>query len=174
MVPARLESRDRLVQLVDWSAAAWAGLVGGAVYLLMNLFVTPAIAGGNAWVQVRLLASIVLGPKVLAPPATFDAAALAAALLVNFAVAILFALLVAWVLHRWGLIVGILGGAALGLALYLIVFYSLTRFFPQFFAMNGRGYLLSHVVFGAVVGGLYEALEVERYEPADGDAPRRG
>ncbi len=174
MVLARLESRDRLVQLVDWSAAAWAGLVGGAVYLLMNLFVTPAIAGGNAWVQVRLLASIVLGPKVLAPPATFDAAALAAALLVNFAVAILFALLVAWVLHRWGLIVGILGGAALGLALYLIVFYSLTRFFPQFFAMNGRGYLLSHVVFGAVVGGLYEALEVERFEPADGDAPRRG
>ena len=171
---ARLESRDRLVQLVDWSAAAWAGLIGGAVYFLMNLFVTPAIVGGNAWVQVRLLASIVLGPRVLAPPASFDAAALAVALLVNFAVALLFALLVAWVLHRWGLIVGILGGAALGLALYLIVFYSLTRFFPQFFAMNGRGYLLSHVVFGAIVGGVYEALEVERYEPAAGAAPRKG
>lgn len=171
---ARLEHRDRLVQIVDWSAAAWAGLIGGLVYFLMNLFVTPALVGGNAWVQVRLLASIVLGPKVLAPPATFDAAALAVALLTNFAVAILFALLAAWILHRWGLIVGIVGGAALGLALYLIVFYSLTRFFPQFFAMNGRGYLLSHLVFGAVVGGVYEALEVERYEPASGAAPRKG
>jgi len=170
----RLESRDRLVQLVDWSAAVWAGLAGGAIFLLMNLFVTPAIVGGNAWVQVRLLASIVMGPQVLAPPATFDAGALFAALVTNFALAILFALFVAWVLHRWGLIVGIVGGALLGLALYLIVFYSLTRFFPQFFAMNGRGYLLSHMVFGAVVGGVYEALEVERFEPATGSPAREG
>jgi len=168
----RLEARDRLVQIVDWSAAVWAGLVGGTVFFLMNLFLTPALVGGNAWVQVRLLASIVMGPKVLAPPATFDAGALFAALATNFALAIVFALVVAWVLHRWGLIVGILGGALLGLALYLVVFYSLTWFFPQFFAMNGRGYLLSHVVFGAVVGGVYEALEVERFEPAS-ESPRR-
>lgn len=170
----RLESRDRLVQIVDWSAAVQAALVGGTVYFLMNLFVTPALAGGNAWVQVRLLASIVMGPKILAPPATFDAGALFAALTVNFALAILFGLFVAWVLHRWGLIVGIVGGALLGLALYLVVFYSLTWFFPQFFAMNGRGYLLSHVVFGAAVGGIYEALEVERFEPADESSGREG
>ena len=170
----RLESRDRLVQLVDWSAAVWAGIVGGAIFLLMNLFVTPLLMGGNAWVQVRLLASVVLGARILAPPATFDAGALAAALAVNFALAILFALLVAWVLHRWGLVVGIVGGAVLGLALYLVDFYSLTCFFPQFFAMNGRGYLLSHVVFGAVVGGVYEALEVERFEPADRSPAREG
>lgn len=170
----RLERRDRLVQLVDWSAAIWAGLAGGAVFFLMNLFVTPAIVGGNAWVQVRLLASIVMGPQVLAPPASFDAGALAAALVSNFALAIVFALLVAWVLHRWGLIVGIVGGALLGLALYLVVFYSLTRFFPQFFAMSGRGYLFSHLVFGAVVGGVYEALEVERFVPADDPPPREG
>ena len=168
----RLEARDRLVQIVDWSAAVWAGLVGGTVFFLMNLFLTPAIIGGNAWVQVRLLASIVMGPKVLAPPATFDPGALFAALATNFALAIVFALVVAWVLHRWGLIIGIVGGALLGLALYLVVFYSLTWFFPQFFAMNGRGYLLSHVVFGAVVGGVYEALEVERFEPAS-ESPRR-
>ena len=170
----RPRSRDRLVQLVDWSAAVWAGIVGGAAFLLMNLFVTPAIVGGNAWVQVRLLASVVLGPKILAPPATFDAGALTAALAVNFVLAILFALFVAWVLHRWGLIVGIVGGAVLGLALYLVDFYSLTYFLPQFFAMNGRAYLLSHVVFGAVVGGVYEALEVERFEPADGSPAREG
>lgn len=167
------EKRDRLRQLVDWTAAFWAGIVGGTVFFLMNLFLTPALVGGNAWVQVRLIASILLGERILAPPATFDGAALGAALLVNYVLAILFALLVAWVLHRWGLVVGIVGGAVLGLCLYLIDFYTMTYFFPQFFAMFGRAYLLSHLVLGAVAGGVYEALEVERYEVVGGPSAGR-
>ncbi len=167
------EKRARLHQLVDWSAAFWAGIAGGTVFFLMNLFVTPALLGGNAWVQVRLIASILLGPGVLAPPATFDPAALGAALLVNYVLAILFALGVAWVLHRWGLIVGIVGGAILGGCLYLIDFYTMTYFFPQFFAMLGRPYLLSHLVLGAVAGGVYEALEVEQYEVVGGPSAGR-
>lgn len=157
----------RMRQLVDWSSAIWAGVIGGTVFLVVNLLLSPILVGGNAWVQIRLVASILMGPEILAPPATFDAGALVAALVCHYALSVVFALVVAYVLHRWGLIVGIVGGALLGLFLYAINFYTVTYFFPQFFAMRGGAMLLSHLFFGAVVGGLYEALEIEEFVPVD-------
>jgi hypothetical protein len=163
------QSSAEVRQLVDWSAALWAGLMAGAVFLGFNLFVTPALAGGNAWVMVRLIASVIMGEGVLAPPATFDGAALAAALGVHFSLSVAFSLLLAAVIHRWGLIVGVLGGGLFGLALYSINFYSLTYFFPWFFAMRSTPLVLSHVLFGALAGGIYESLEVEEFAPAPQD-----
>jgi hypothetical protein len=157
----------RMRQLVDWSSAIWAGFIAGTVFLIVNLLLSPILLGGNAWVQLRLIASLVMGPEILAPPATFDAGALVAALVCHYALSVGFALLVAYVIHRGGLILGILGGAVLGLFLYLINFYTLTYFFPQFFPLRGGAMLLSHLFFGGVVGGLYEALEVEEFVPVD-------
>ncbi|GJM44730.1 MAG: hypothetical protein DHS20C21_15720 [Gemmatimonadota bacterium] len=154
-------------QLVDWSAALWAGWMAGAVFLGLNVVLTPLLVGGNAWVIVRLFASVVLGPGILAPPATFHLGALVAALAVHFALSLLFALLVAYLLHRGGLIVGVVGGALFGLALYFINLYSLTYFFPWFFAMRSGVLVATHVLFGAMAGGIYEALEVEEF--ADGE-----
>jgi hypothetical protein len=164
------ESSPRLRQVVDWSAAVWAGLIGGAAFLVVNLALTPILFGGNVWVSIRLLASIVMGTEVLAPPATFDAGALAAALITHLALSVAFALLVAFVVHRWGLIIGIVGGATLGLFLYLINFYTLTYFFPQFFPMRGGAMFWGHLLYGALVGGLYEAFEIEEFEPIQEDA----
>lgn len=162
-------SEPRLRQLVDWSSAIWAGTLAGAVFLLSNLFLTPVVIGGNAWMVVRLFASILLGESILAPPATFDAGALAAALLVHFTLSILFACLVAFCLHRGGIVVGTLGGAIFGLALYGINFYTLTLpgLYPWFFAMRSWAFVLTHVVFGALVGLIYEALEVEEFVPIE-------
>jgi hypothetical protein len=142
-------------QIVDWRAAVWAGGVAGLVFLVFNLFITPFLAGGNAWVVLRLLASIVLGQGVLAPPATFDLTVLIVALLTHFILSLGFALLLAYILHRWGLIVGIVGGAILGLLLYAINFYTLTFFFPWFFAMRSWPVIVSHIIFGANAGGVY-------------------
>ena len=70
-------------------------------------------------------------------------------------------------LHRWGIIVGIIGGAIFGLALYLINFYTLTYFFPWFFPLRSWMMMLSHVIYGATAGGVYEALEVEEFVPLE-------
>jgi hypothetical protein len=163
-------SAPRMRQLVDWSAAIWAGVIAAIIFLLLNLFLTPLVLGGNAWVIVRLFASITMGEPVLAPPATFHGTALAAALLTHFVLSIGFAMLIAYILHRWGLIVGILGGAIIGLGLFCINFYTMTVFFPWFFAMRSWVFVLTHVLFGAIAGGVYEGLEVEEFEPIE-DAP---
>jgi hypothetical protein len=154
----------RMRQLVDWSAALWAGLIAGALFLLLNLFLSPI---GNAWAMLRLFASIILGEGILAPPATFDITALIAALVIHFGLSILYALLIAYVIHRGGLISGVIGGALLGLALYSINVYTLTLLYPWFFAMRGAIFITTHAIFGAVAGGIYEALEVEIFVPAE-------
>jgi len=162
-------STSKMRQLVDWSAALWAGVIAGSVFFLLLVFVTPIFAGGNAWVVIRLLASIGLGADILAPPATFDLTALIVALISNFVLSIGFALLIAYVLHRWGLIMGIVGGALLGLAIYAINFYTLTFFFPWFFAMRSWPIVISHLIFGALAGGIYESLEVEEFIPVENE-----
>lgn len=150
-------------QVVDWSAALWAGVGSGLVFLALLTLVVPALEGGNAWVMLRAVGAVILGSGVLAPPATFDAGALGAALLVHFALSLTFSLVLAMIIHRWGLMVGIFGGAAFGLMLYGINFYTFTALFPWFFALRSPALIAAHAVFGAVAGGLYEALEVEEF-----------
>lgn len=154
----------RVRQVVDWHAAFWAGLIAGTVFLLVNLFVVPALMGGSFWISVRLVASILLGRDVLAPPATASAGALVAAIAVHYVLALAMTALIAYVVHRGGLIGGILVGAILGLAFYYIDYYTLTYFYPQFFAMKHWSVLASHLVFGALAGGLYELLEDQIFE----------
>ena len=88
-----VKTSSRMRQVVDWSAAIWAGLIAGILFLALNLFVVTTFVGGNVWVVLRLLASIVLGQGVLAPPATYDFKVLLAALFAHFALAIAFSLL---------------------------------------------------------------------------------
>ncbi len=156
-------SQPHTRQLVDWIAAVWAGIISGTVFLLLNLFLTPYFMGGNMWVMVRLFASIILGEGILAPPAAFDISALAVAIATNFVISMLFALLIAYIIHRGGLITGIIGGALFGLAIYVINFYTLTLFFPWFFAMQHWIIIVNHIIFGALAGGIYEWLEIEEF-----------
>lgn len=149
---------------VDWRAALWAALLAGTVFLLITIFVMPLVIDANVWVMIRLLASIVLGEAILAPPATSHPTALVVALLVHYTLSLAFALLIAVILHRWGLLVGIVGGALCGAGLYVINIYSLSYFFPWFFALHGLPWLIAHILFGSVSGAVYEILEIDRDE----------
>ena len=148
------KTEQRMRQLVDWSAAVWAGLASGVIFFLLNVFITPFAIGGNAWVIVRLFASVTMGEEILAPPATFHLSALIAAFLTNMIISLLLALLIAYVIHRGGLITGILGGAVLGLAIYGINFYTVTYKFPWLFVLRGWMSIVNHVLFGAMAGGM--------------------
>lgn len=151
-------------KVIDWKAVLWAGVVAGTVFLLVNLFVVPRIMGGSFWISARLVGSVLLGEGVLAPPATFHGGALVAAIAVHYTLALALAAIIAFVVHRGGLVGGVLGGAVLGGAFYFINYYTLSFFFPQFFALRHGSILASHILFGALAGGVYELLEDQIYE----------
>lgn len=158
---------DRLKLIMDWRAALWAGMISSIVFYLLNIIVVPFILDVNMWVIIRLFASIFYGEPILAPPATFNLAALLISFATNLVLSIGFTFLVAFVFHKWGLLIGIVGGAIFGLAIYLVNFYSLSFFFPWFFALSSWPFVVTHILFGAVSGGIYELLEVEEFESVE-------
>ena len=160
-------TKTKLKQVMDWKAAFYSGIISGFVLLLLVMFAVPSIMGWNAWIVVRYIASIFMGQTILPPPAIFHLTALIIALITHTIISVGSAILLAFIIHRWGLLIGIIGGAVFGLCLYGINFFSLTYFFPWFFLIKGWAMMLSHIIFGAVAGGVYEALEVEKFVPEE-------
>lgn len=159
----QLNSVQPVRQLVDRSAAFWAGIVSGVVFLLLYLALMPSAVNGDVVTLLRYLASIVLGAEAVLTAST--AVVVIVALLVHFILAMLWAVVITIIIHRWGMVVGILLGGLLGLAVYGINFFSFIFLFPWFWPLNSILMALIHVVFGAVAGGVYEYLEVEYFVP---------
>lgn len=145
-----------MLKHVTWRAVLFAGIAGGTVFLITNLALLPLLLEVKPALLLRYFAGLVLGSDALTDDGT---EVLGAGLIVLYALAIVFAFPITIVVHRWGLAVGILGGAVLGLALYSINFYTLTRWFEWFFALHSTALLLGHVLFGAVAGGVYEIFD---------------
>lgn len=155
--------RANVRHLMDWKAAVLAGLIAGAVFLLVLLIAYPLATGGTPWTIFRFIGAMVLGESVLPPPTTFDAGVVVTAVLIHFTLSILYTLILAFIVHRWGILISILGGALFGLALYLINFFTFTMFFAWFYPARAWPFSLVHILFGAVAGGIYEFLEKDVY-----------
>ncbi|MGH7799019.1 MAG: hypothetical protein ACREOW_00110 [Thermodesulfobacteriota bacterium] len=156
----------KMRQIIDWSAAVWAGVISGIIFLVISMLLAAKYIG-SPWVITRLIASVVMGPGVLPPPSTFNPTIFIVSVSVQLLLSIGFACILAIIFHRWGLLVGIIGGAIFGLALYFINFYTFSIIFPWFFPMRSWIMALSHVVFGVLAGGIYETLEVEEFVPVE-------
>lgn len=150
---------DALRRNVMWRAIPFAGLAAGTVHLLTNVILMPLIYDLDPTLLLRYFASLVLGSNILTDHQSLY---LIIGIVVHYVLSILFTLVIAIVVHRWGLLVGIVGGAILGVAIYLINLYALTAVFQWFYAINNTALLISHVLFGAVAGGVYELLD--RYD----------
>ncbi len=157
----------RMQQIMDIRAALLASLIAGLVYLVVQIVMAVWLFGSTPWVVLRWQAAILLGEGVLPPPAGFASLPILVGLLLHFALSVLYGLLIAFIIHRGGLLVGIVGGGLVGLALYALNFYTFTILFPWFFAIRNWLIILGHVLFGMLVGGIYEALEVEEFVPVE-------
>ena len=160
-------STVRMRQIMDFSAAIWGGIVGGLAFLMVQIVMSTWLLSSSIWVPFRWNASIIMGPAVLPPPADFAFGPVLVGLIVHFALSILFSIIIAFCVHRGGLIMGIVGGAILGLALYAINYFTLTLLFPWFFAIRHWLLAIGHMLFGAIAAGVYEGLEVEEFVPAE-------
>ncbi|MCS6995451.1 MAG: hypothetical protein NZ533_00580 [Casimicrobiaceae bacterium] len=142
-----------------------ASLIAGVLASLVSLGVGMAVLQHlheNGIVLARLIATIALGREALDPEVVSESQAFVVGLAIHLVLGLLFALLISVALHRWGFWVGLFGGALFGLALYAINTYTMSRFFPEFYFFRSWFMVGFHVLFGALCGGIYEALERDR------------
>jgi len=150
---------------IEWRAAVYAGIGAGfiatwAEMLLWWLFAKPLPE--IFYRDARLAAAIVMGRAVLPPPASFDAAAMAVATVIHFALSIAYALLLAPLVARrpWPSVLAI--GIGFGLVLFAVNMYGFTALFPWFRATRDGITLVSHGVFGAAAAFCYHSLTRRR------------
>jgi hypothetical protein len=153
--------RPRVRNAIDWRAAVYAGIAAGVVatwaeLLLWWLFAMPLPA--ILYRDARLAAAMVMGPRVLPPPASFDAAVMAAATVIHFVLSVVYAVVLAPLITRraWPAALGL--GAAFGLVLFVVNMYGFTWLFPWFSATRDGITLASHGVFGATAAFCYWGL----------------
>ncbi len=165
---SKLQTTNRVMhQVMDWRAAVIAGLLAGALTMLLQMILWVTVTGGSLWTPIYHASALLLGPDSFAPAGAPDGGIVAVGLLVHMLLSLVYTLLLAFIIHRWGLIVGIVGGALFGVALYLINYYSMTYLFPWFFPIRSWLVLAAHIFFGAAAGGIYEALERDIYVADD-------
>ena len=143
---------------LDWHAYFVAGLVAGLTTLLAALVLCGVVLGEPGFI-LRVTASLVLGPEVIPVTQGSTAQILLIGLLVHFALSFAYALLIVLVIHRWGLVVGFVGGVLMGVAFYVIDIYALSYFFPWIYPLRNWLLLLTHMILGGLVGVVYELLD---------------
>lgn len=108
--------------------------------------------------DARLAAAIVMGPRVLPPPASFDLAVMTVASLVHVALSLAYTVLLVPFVERSPGSGALITGAAFGLVLYAVNMYGFTAIFPWF--MQSRDWIaaIAHIAFGLGAAGSYRAL----------------
>lgn len=103
--------------------------------------------------------------RVAAPPATFDLTIIWVAMLIHVALAIVYGLILALIIHRLSMGMSIDAGAVFGLGLYTINFHGFTSAFPWFSMTRGGLSIVVHLVFGVVAALAYKRLQRPRTVP---------
>ncbi|MEO8566991.1 MAG: sodium:proline symporter [Betaproteobacteria bacterium] len=111
----------------------------------------------------RFAAAIVMGRGVLPPPASFDAGIMLIAAVVHFALAIAYAGLLAWLIADLRMRSSLLAGAVFGLSVYALNMYGFTVVFPWFASSRDWITAATHLVFGMVLAGVYQAAAKARH-----------
>lgn len=135
-----------------------AGLLGGLIFLTLEMLMVPLFAGGSPWGPPRMIAAIVLGRDVLPPPATFNLGIVVVALIVHFILSIAYAFVIGLIVHRLRTATAAFVGLIFGFVLYFVNFYGFTAFFPWFAEARNWISVFAHFVFGLSTAVIYKAL----------------
>ena len=141
---------------IHWGAAVSAGIVGGLVFAVLEMVMVPLVLGQSPWLPLHMIGAIALGPSAMVPPDTFDLKIVSTAVVLHVALAILYAIVLAFIVARLELGTAVLVGAIYGLVLYGINFYGFTKWFPWFADHRDWIAISTHVVQGALWAWLYK------------------
>lgn len=158
-----MQSHHYVHRMPDWRAAAIAGLVAGAVYMVLELLTARFLLYQGAWGTVKMVAAIMLGREALASADAFNWTIVLAAGVVHFGLSVVLATILAMLLasFRFDSSFGMasLVGALFGCLVYVVNFYVFGRYFNWFDEARGWESLFAHALFGLVAADAYTHLE---------------
>lgn len=145
---------------LDWKAAVWAGIIAGVGFLMLEMALVALVHGMSPWGPPRMMAAMVMGEGVLPPPATFDIGIVMVAMMIHVPLAIIYGIILGWVISKWelGLGASVVAGPVFGLVIYFVNFYGFTAIWPWFAMARNLISIFAHVMFGLVLGWAYHAI----------------
>jgi uncharacterized membrane protein YagU involved in acid resistance len=142
----------------DWKAAVWAGLIAGAVFMMVEMLMVMFFMGQSPWGPPRMIAAMIMGKGVLPPPGSFDMGIVTTAMMIHFALSVVYGLVFGWIVHRLSGVNATLIGAVFGLAIYFINFHLIAPvMFPWFTMAQNWVSVVAHLIFGLALGASYAA-----------------
>ena len=162
----------------DWAAAGWAGFVGGAALLLMEMLLRPLVMGGTPMDFVRMVAAMAMGESVLPEPGRLTTLVFVGAMAFHLPLSLLYSRILAGIIHRWHPGAAVAFGVLFGAALYAVNFHLLIGLFPWFVHIRDWVTVMAHLVYGGLVALVYKELigprkEWHRFMGRNLDSPRR-
>ena len=147
---------------INWSAAIWASIIAGLVFAVLEVAMVPLFQGKSPWAPLHMIGAIAIGPDAMAAPDTFDVGIIATAVVVHMILAIIYGILLAFLIARLDLGMAVIVGVVYGLALYAINFYGFTKWFPWFADARDWISIFTHIVQSGLVAYLYKLFDRRR------------
>lgn len=160
-LPQRIPARSRPLLApgsVNLSAASISGMVAGTVSLLVMAMLSTSVYGESVWKLPRMVAAMIAGPEALQPDDELSVTLVAMAVVMHFALSLLFAFVLAALVKDMPEAAAPWIGMAFGVALYFGNLYGLAKLFPWFASLRTLDTLAAHVLFGILAATAYRQL----------------
>ena len=125
------------------------------------------IQGESPWAPLHMIGAIALGSGAMSSPDTFDIPIITTAVVVHMVLAVIYGIVLAFIIAKADTGMAVVIGAAFGLALYAINFYGFTKWFPWFADARDWISIFTHIVQSALMAYLYKVFDRRRGSPAD-------
>ena len=152
---ARRHSRRRVAPL----AAVKAGLLAGAIAFCLLQFIGIVIYDESPWKLLRMVAAMARGPAALEPDDEFSGPLALAGMTLFFALSLLYALALSFLVAESPRRYSALVGLAFGVSLYCANFHGFTVLFPWFISFRTVDTLLVHALFGIAAAQSYGVFQ---------------
>lgn len=150
-------------RMPDWLAASAAGLVGGALVIVLEFFWSTMVLNESPWRPTHKIAAMVMGQGALEELSLFSFSIVGTALVLHFVLGAIMGMILGAIIapFHFDSSVGMLAaiGLAFGIVAYVFNFYGMTAVFPWFALERGTGPLLANLLFGVTTAIIYGMVE---------------
>lgn len=99
-----------------WSGAIWASVVAGLVFAALEMLLAWAVHGQSPWAPLHMIGAIGLGQSALTPD-TFDLKVVSVAVVIHMVLAIIYGVILAFLVNRLDTGWAVVAGSVYGLVL---------------------------------------------------------